>query len=334
MVVTAVSGGTNAHPFSFLVVNGKKVPGSETVERGMIHDVFFSPDGKHYAAHYEDLSNHHTIFADGKRGPDYSFIDKLTYTPDSSMLVYMAQANGKMFIVIGDKEYGGSNSGILPPVLAPVGNRFAALLNNNGSGTLLLLDGKTTPLNIRAASDLSFTPDGQHYAYVVNDSGRIGHLAIDGALLPQSNVNVIDQMDVDHPNAPHYIFSADSKHFAHFGGSDSTGMPGIFLDGQFVPVSPEGVNNRLSFSPDSKHLFWIHIYGNQPHRLFVDGKPLADFYAAGNMVSIPHWWDFNPDGTLSFLAQDDNSLKRITITVSDQTSLTTMVGAGDAVASR
>lgn len=50
MVVVAVTGGVNFHPLSFLVVSGKKVPGSETVERGSIDDVVFSPDGKHYAA--------------------------------------------------------------------------------------------------------------------------------------------------------------------------------------------------------------------------------------------------------------------------------------------
>ena len=111
-------------------------------------------------------------------------------------------------------------------------------------------------------------------------------------------------------------------------------MRGIFVDGKFIPGIQDGVNTHLTFSPDGKHLFWIHMYGNQPHRLFVDGKPLVDFYMAGSMVSIPHWWDFNPDGTLSLLAQDDNSLKRITITLSDQTSLAAMLGGGPAMASR
>ena len=331
MVVVAVTGGTNGHPFSFLVVNGKKVPGSDTVERGMIHDVVFSPDGKHYAAHYQDLNNHRTILADGKRGQEYSFIDKITYTPDSSTLMYMAQVNGKSFIIVGDKEYGGN--GVLAPVLSPVGSRFAALLNNNGSGTMLLIDGKTIPLSARGASDLSFTPDGQHYAYFVTDSGMGTHLAIDGNVMQQSNFTKVDSMDLENPSALKYVFSADSKHFAHFAGDDATGMRGIFLDGKFVPASREGVNTKLVFSPDGKHVFWIHTYGNQPHRVFVDGRPLVDFYSAGNMVSIPHWWEFGADGTLSMLAQDDNSLKRITITLSDQTSLATMLGGGTPVAS-
>jgi len=333
MVVVNVTGGTNFHPLSFLVVNGKKVPGSDTVERGMVHDVVFSPDGRHYAAHYEDLSNHHTIFMDGKRAQEYSFIDKITFTPDSSTLVYMAQANGKVFIVAGDKEFGGSIGSVLVPVFSPVGNRFGAFIGNNGTMSLLM-DGKIASPNARALSDLSFTPDGQHYGYCLTDSGMGTHLAIDGAVLQQSNYTKVDIMDLENPQALQYMFSPDSKHMAHFAQNDASNLRGVFLDGVFIPASLDGVNTKLVFSPDSKHLFWIHRYGNQPNRVFVDGKPLVDYYAAGNMVNVPHWWEFGPDGTLSFLAQDDNSLKRITITLSDATSLATMLGSGPAVASR
>jgi len=53
----------------------------------------------------------------------------------------------------------------------------------------------------------------------------------------------------------------------------------------------------------------------------------VDFFGASNQIgSIPNWWDFSDDGRLSFLAQDDTSLKRITITLSAETSLATMLG--------
>ena len=125
-----------------------------------------------------------------------------------------------------------------------------------------------------------------------------------------------------------YVFSADSKHVAHFANSNTpSGVAhGVFLDGKFIPASQEGANTKLVFSPDSQHLFWIHAYGNNPYRLFIDGKPLVDFYGAGQTLVIPHWWEFGPDGTLSFLSRDDNSLKRITITLSSETSLATMLG--------
>jgi hypothetical protein len=103
--------------------------------------------------------------------------------------------------------------------------------------------------------------------------------------------------------------------------------PGII----WAPTSSEGTGTDLRFSPDNKHLLWIHRYGDQPFRLFIDGKPLLDFYSPNNLGAA-HWWDFGSDGTLSLLAQDDNSLKRITITLSDTTSLGTMLGGATTLA--
>jgi len=331
LVVVAVTGGTNFHPFSFLVVNGKKVSGSDTVERGAINKVEFSPDGKHYAALCGDLNNHHYVILDGKRGQEYTSIDKLSFTADFSTLVYTAYVNSKTFVIVGDQEFG-QPLGAPQPIISPVGNRVAAILMMNSTPNLLI-DKKVTPLNIRGASDLSFTPDGAHYAYLAVDQGMGERLVIDGAPQPQSAISG-DRIDIQNVSALKYIFSADSKHVAHFANSPAADARGVFLDGAFVPAGLEGTNTDLTFSPDSKHIFWIHQYGDRPLRVFIDGKPLVDFFAAGNSFSsVPHWWDFGPDGSLSLLAQDDNSLKRITITLSDQTSLATMLGGGTTVAS-
>ena len=331
LVVVMVTGGTSAHPYSFLVVNGKKVPGSDTVERGIIDKVIFSPDGKHYAAHYADLSNHQYVFVDGKRGQDYVAVNDMTFTTDSSTLVYTSFVNGKTFLVVGDREFGAALGSGGHPVFAPAGSRVGSFITINGNVSLLM-DGKVTPLNARGGADLSFTPDGAHYAYFAVDQGNGYRLVIDGVPQPQSVLSGADTIDLENTVAAlKYVFTADSKHVAHFATSGTT--RGVFLDGKFIPASQEGVNTKLVFSPDSKHLFWIHQYSNNPYRLFIDGKPLMDFYGAGQNLTIPHWWEFGPDGTLSFLAQDDNSLKRITITPSGDTNLATMVG-GTAFANR
>jgi hypothetical protein len=103
-------------------------------------------------------------------------------------------------------------------------------------------------------------------------------LVIDGVQQAQSVLSG-DIMDMQNAQALKYIFSADSKHFAHFAVSPSaaTVSNGVFLDGKFIPTTSQGTGTDLRFSPDSKHLFWIHRYGDQPYRLFIDGKPLADF---------------------------------------------------------
>ncbi len=329
MVVVAVSGGTLVKPVEYLVVSGKKVVASEVPrDRGFPSEVVISPDGKHYAAVYSSTNSRRYVFTDGKRGAEYVLIDKLGFTPDSSKVVYHA-INGKVFTVVGDEEFEGST---IEPIIAPVGNRVGALLVGNAGATSLLLDGKITPINGRSGSNLSFSPDGAHYAYFAIDAGMGYRLVIDGVAQPQSVLTNVDTMDLQNALALKYVFSPDSKHIAHFANPPTaTGdnRRGIFLDGRYISASVEGTNHALSFSPDSKHLFWIHSYGNQPDRVFIDGKPLVDFHSAG---TIPHWWDFGPDGTLSFLAQDENSLKRITITLSPETSLATMLGGGTAVA--
>jgi len=156
---------------------------------------------------------------------------------------------------------------------------------------------------------------------------------LDGTRQAQSSVSG-DRIDLMNISALKYVFSPDSKHVAHFANSPSAGgvAHGVFVNGKFIPTSTEGTNTSLLFSPDSKHIFWIHQYGDLALRLFIDGKPLVDFYSPTNVLgAAPHWWDFGPDGTVSFLAQDDNSLKRITITPSADTSVATLTGAFSAV---
>lgn len=330
MVVVAVTGGTNFHPYSFLVVNGKKIPGSDTVERGMIDNVVFSPDGKHYAAIYGDLNAHHYVFADGKRGEEYVSVTDLAFTADSSTLVYNAGVNGKQFVVVGDKEFTGSD-GLKGPALAPAGNRVASFLMGNGTESVLI-DGKVTPLGPHGGSDLSFSPDGKHVAFVAGDSVNSSHLMLDGNPLGQFGISG-DRIDPANVMALHYVFSPDSEHVAYF--AQMGDAHGIGIDGKFIATPGQG-NISLRFSPDGKHLLWLHLpFGNAPYRLIVDGKPLLDFFIAGNtLATTPRWWDFNPDGTLSLLAQDDNSLKRITITFSPDTSVATLLGARTTIAQR
>jgi hypothetical protein len=327
LVVVAVTGGANFHPFSFLVVNGKKVPGSDTVERGMIDDVVFSPDSKHYAAICGDTNSHHYVITDGKRGQEYVSVNKLAFTPDSSTVVYESSVNGKSFIVVGEQEFGGSIGGVEAPVIAPAGNRVAALMTLN-SNPSILIDGKVRSLNARGAQNLGFTPDGAHYAYFLLDAGMSLHLALDGAVQPASNMG-----GLGNASDAHYVFSPDSKHIAHLGLAPSNDSRGLFLDGKYIALGQSIVAGHLTFSPDSKHLYWfLQMPGVNDFRVFIDGKAVAELGSASNQgvndLSAVTWLDVLPDGTLLVLAQDDNSLKRITITPSDSASVATLAGGG------
>jgi len=328
MVVVAVTGGANFHPSSFLVVNGKKVPGSDTVERGMIDDVVFSPDGKHYAAICGDTSSHHYVITDGKRGQEYVSVSKLAFTPDSSTAVYESSVNGKNFIVVGEQEFGGSIGSVEPPVIAPAGNRVAAFMAINRNPGVLI-DGKVKSLNGRGGKDLGFSPDGAHYAYVLIDAGMGLRLALDGVAQPASNFG-----GLGNASDAHYVFSPDSKHVAHLGLSPTPpDNRGLFLDGKYIALGQSIVAGHLTFTPDSKHLYWFQqMPGVNDFRVLIDGRAVAELGSASskgvNDLSAASWFDVLPDGTLLVLAQDDNSLKRISITPSDSTRVATLTGGG------
>ena len=72
----------------------------------------------------------------------------------------------------------------------------------------------------------------------------------------------------------------------------------------------------------------------QQFRMMIDGKPVAQTEALSTLGinnDAIKWFEFLPDGTLLVLGQDENSLKRLAITPSSETSLAT-IGGGSAVA--
>ena len=136
---------------AFLVVANKKVPGSDVdAITGAIDQVVFSPDGKHFAAQYR-LQNARWVITDGKKGLEYSEVDHLAFTADSSKVVYQAGANNKHFIVIGEDESDGYNA-LFPPVIAPAGARVGGLVNDMTTNQhFLIMDGKSRRTKVTPA---------------------------------------------------------------------------------------------------------------------------------------------------------------------------------------
>ena len=321
MVIAQVSAPIPSHVV-FLTVRGKKIPGSDTDgQAGGIDQIVFSADGKHFAAKYRTSTNTQYVMVDGKKGLEYQFVDKLSFTADSTKVVYQASNGGKSFVIVGDQESDGA-PGLMEPVIAPAGNRVGSF--HGGSAPQLFMDGKTTRIDGRAIEKLSFSPDGAHYAYLAYDAGMGRRLVLDGIPQPASNLGP--------SNAPvdgKYVFSSDGKHIAHFAlppTPTGDGERGLFLDGKYVPLGQGLICSQLTFTPDGRHLFWLQQVPSQNRiRVFADGKPIAETYQANNLAVMPGWSDFSPEGTFSFLGQDDTSLKRISITPSPETSLETLL---------
>lgn len=330
-----VGGGAQGQQ-QFLVIDGKKVAGSEIAfgQGGYIDMISISPDGKHYAARVTAAYNRKYVFADGKRGQEYESVDNIAFTADSSKVTYTARANSKQYVVYGDQESnpcqplaatirGSDISPVNAPVIAPVGNRAGTICGKMGDPLALFMDGKTLPIIGIAANDLRFSPDGQHYVYTATLQSHALHLVMDGleqqtATLPFAN-NAFGK---------EYVFSRDSKHIAVYASPPTPSSDysrGLLVDGKYVSiglVGPPPNLLKLDFTPDGKHIIWAApLHGGQDFRVLVDGKLVVETGSAVATDSRDVWWEMTPDGTLNLLGEDDTSLKRISITPSPSTSV-------------
>lgn len=143
-----------------LFVNGK--PGPETGH----HDIpiVFSPDESRYAytfASAED-SKKQLLMVDGKLAsyPGYS----PQFTADSKLLITLAPGGG---VFVEGKPLNAPGIQLEKVTMGTTGSRYAVIvrkkvINYEGVGTLYL-DGKEVP-GTEGAMDISFSPDGKHYA--------------------------------------------------------------------------------------------------------------------------------------------------------------------------
>jgi hypothetical protein len=309
-----------------LAVGNKPVPGSEiTGGQGNIGNVTFSRDGKHYAAQYENASHQKFVFWDGKKGLTYRGLIAfkareerdtrfLDFTPDGRVIYLADDPSAIQYLVIGDKE-SDPIRGATEVVVSPTGHVMANSMGNATSGAGINLDGKFLQLpRANVTAYLGFSPDGEHYAFVVQtpDSNRVVYR--DGVAQPNS-------LFIPGGTDTAFTFSPDSKHLAYFyhTGNDI----GVCFDGKCVPASNSNNPYNLTFSADSNHLYWTN---NSPRsfRLFVDGKPVLESGAPSNLAFPKETWQTSGPSGLILLGHDNEGYKRVSITPSPQSSLATL----------
>ena len=129
---------------------------------------------------------------DGKKGQEYQRVaSDVAFTTDGRP-VYLATANSKQFIIVGDQEYG-PYIGVQPQgpggvinsaamSAAPVvisGNHVAFIAMESGAqgaNRVVVVDGK--PIKSVSPDGLAFSPDGSHFAYTEGQSTR--SVVVDG----------------------------------------------------------------------------------------------------------------------------------------------------------
>jgi hypothetical protein len=308
--------------FWFLTLNGRRVPNSECHGTGNIDGGYFSPDGKHWAIRCQDAPGVAWVMVDGHKGQDYQGVMSIVSFTADGRAIYLATANRKQFVIVGDHEYGPyttvltqsklnaagqATSQILPARV--VGNHFGfvAYETNGPKDNLVVVDGKS--YHGEYAQELTFNADGSHFAYF-EGLGKSPTVTLDGVHhMPLAGASEIYEV------TQKLIFSPDGKHLAYSAFSHSAAQPHAVAidDGMFLTDATSIYD--VSFSPDSKHLMWLgHVNGSSRQRVFVDGQPVLEFdQHPGTQRDLEPWWNVWPDGSLGVIAQDGSELKRFRI---------------------
>jgi Tol biopolymer transport system component len=307
-----------------LVVGGQ-LAASGTQPGGRYNNVIFSPDGKHYAA-YAAGGAGAFVFADGKKQQIYQAIGlngtgTMGYTADSSALVYLSNNSGSVWEVTNGEESDALQMA-QAPLFAPKGGHSLVI-----SYKEVLLDGKPLPLGDLTKSNTSaasFSPDGQHYAFVVqNAQGRT--LYLDG--VAQSAYTVTNTVGLVNNGTRAYVWSRDSRHIGYMCRPNNPAANNDLyacVDNKAVRLGT-GYGN-IAFSADSSHVFWGKVEGQGVFRVFVDGKPVYEGKSPDPGGMQYGAWEPQADGSLRFLVVDATNISRISVMPSSSSSLASAFG--------
>lgn len=328
LVAAAVTRTTTSAPWrlSFLVIGGKKIDASEAVN---VSKVTFSPDGKRYAAECDTAANSRFVVVDGKKGQEYQSIVNLAFSPDSSRCAYQGVLNGKFFVVVDGEESDGYTG--VQEFAFGGGKRIGYIAHSDYTKRTIVVDGVAKEWATPGISGIVFSADGSHYAHR-SSSGNTDHLVVDG--VENANFRAMPLRSTLETLPLYFVFSPDGRHIACFGapeGSTDYTANGLVLDGKRIQAGQSFLNP--TFSPDSRHLFWMTPDAQQRrYTILVDGQRAAEIDASGLLLSAARTWEMGDDGVLAVLAQDGEKLKRLRITPSAGTSVDTLIANAASVA--
>ena len=299
---------------SYLLVGNRRAAGSECSSAAGLDAVYLSADAKHFAARCAMTF----MFVDGKKGQEYpEGISALVWTSDGRP-VYYGRTNQRAFMVIGEQESDGYGmiqdvtavtreekrmaTGFIPAVVRGTHVAYIARTNaGDGNTTVVVVDGKAIPAV--AASEVRLSPDGSRYAFL---SGRPSQfVTVDGTAYDKVAIEP-SIATVGHQGM--IKWSPDSKHVAWITAAPNTG---VMLDGKLLTTP--GMTRFAHFTATGRLVYLARGQGAE-HQIYVDGKrvlTLPQNLPLENDADI--YWDFPTDGSIRFVAQDNEGMKRFRI---------------------
>ena len=335
--MTIVSQGPRGSGIEFLTMGTQRIAGTDCPSNSGYSNIAFSPDAKHWAAACQASPSSHWIVADGKKGQEYQGLLPVGFDA-AGRFVYGANMRNQTFLVVGDQEseaYGPMLTAIndafladykppvgfnpVPPPAVIAGNHIAFTAQAGGTMRTVVVDGKS--LQRDGAGAVTFSADGSHFAFTFGRQPRT--VNVDGKDLPGSAM-LFQQAAVNRRNRPRVEFtlSPDGRHVAYF-ETQPNNSTALHLDGKLAVVFPGANPENLTFTPDSRHLFWL-ANSSSGQTVYLDGRPAARFDFNQLMQLAPGTWEMGADGTLTVVAQSGDAIKRFRITPGSDTGLDTI----------
>jgi WD40 repeat protein len=287
-----VGGTSTSNPATFNITK----PGSASRLGFDIRHVAFSPDGKGFAFVKRLYPNPGVqVIANGKPvGPTYQQANQLQWSPDGSILFFVAGSPTGTFPVVNGTELGpvGSADEIS---FSPDGKHYAFQVY---LGTpKVVVDGKDQlKANGYVRESLRWSPDSKHVVYGAQNNLSRYEIVKDGVTQPGILLTFLAMNRVQPQiTFPPIAFSPDGSRMAWVGMKDATSRQSLAVDGVYYPA-PTPNFMFPSFSPDSKH-FAALMTGNAGWSIMVDGK-----------VS-PAYEDIVPAGTAAFRFADAHTYR-------------------------
>lgn len=280
-----------------LFLNGKPVPGVDNPA-----GVIFSPDGKRWAAW---CFNHPSawVVVDGKKQQDYQRVQDVAFSPDSTRVIYTAQAGVKSFVVVDGVEDGGATAFLQKPFFASTGRHYAYAVTETPS-----MDSRRAIINGqphrpgRYVHNLQLSFDGNRHAYYRAVDALVSRLVVDG-----------EEVGAENAEGSQLAFSPDGRHLAAL-ARPLAGNQGrsLYVDSEYFLNDEIKVGVLMGFTPDSRHLLTVSTE-NRPgfgavQRYNMNGHVVAEFGNRGvnwaNTTSSHRLWEAQPDGSVILVGTD------------------------------
>jgi Tol biopolymer transport system component len=293
------------------------------------YTICFGPDGRHYAA-CVFVRGRFQLIVDGKeiQVPTTASPWSFTYSPDGKHLICQAQLEIVTEASRRTLLDGHVTNITIGPVFSPDGAHMVYFVNKDDHSGVVVRDGKEEnryadiydpvyPVaSKRAISDITFSPDSRHVAYIARfDNARA--VVRDG----KEGARYRDVSGI--------TFSPDSRHVAYvasLNGSQTVVLDGREL-GEFRPVD----DSTLTFSPDSKHIAYMvgtvrdrrMLNRASPSQLMLMGNRavghlVVDCTESDTPMEGDYGFAFDGPATLHYITGSyPNGLARVEVRISD-----------------